>query len=67
MAKKPSPDADERASAEADEVAALRAMSREDRLRTLVKNLDAACGPMPARRRSEAQRNTSTDRPDKAR
>ena len=69
MAKKPSPDNAERASdapVDVDNVAALRAMSREDRLRALMKNLDAACGPMPARRRSDAQGGVA-GKPDKKR
>lgn len=70
MAKKPSQETGERTpnkSADADEVAALRAMSREDRLRALMKGLDVACGPMHARRRSESQSNSPPAKPDKAR
>ena len=53
MAKQPSRvtrNEDERRTPE-DEVAALRAMSREDRLALLMKSLDSTCGPMPSRRR----------------
>jgi hypothetical protein len=69
MAKKPSPVAEEvgDTSSDANEVAALRAMSREDRLRALMKNLDAVCGTLPARRLTTDQRNGPTQKPGKTR
>lgn len=58
MAKKPSPDKAgldrPELSTSADEVAALRGMTREERLLVLMKGLDATCGPAPARRREPA-------------
>ena len=57
MADKPSPDDDkeaEKPASSADEVAALRRMTREERLMLLMKGLDATCGPAPSRRREQA-------------
>lgn len=58
MAKKPSPPTKEDA-AEAqpgkDEVSVLRAMSREDRLALLMKDFDATCGVLRARRKPPVQ------------
>jgi hypothetical protein len=58
MAKKPSPErggvARRDVSSAADDVAALRGMSREERLLVLMRGLDATCGPAPARRREPA-------------
>ena len=53
MAKKPSPSGEDGAEGPAgkDEVIALRNMSREDRLAFLMKDLDATCGGLPAKRR----------------
>ena len=56
MAKKPSPSGEDAAErpASKDEVAALRNMSREDRLAFLMRDLDATCGALPAKRRAPA-------------
>jgi hypothetical protein len=69
MAKKLSPDAAEIAetSADASDVAVLCTMSREDRLRALMKNLDAVCGPLPSRGRAAPRPDGSTQKPDKER
>ena len=59
MARKPSPRMSDQAGSElssaAADVAALRSMSREERLVLLMKGLDATCGPVPARRRETAR------------
>lgn len=53
MAKKPSPPIDDQAESPVsrDEVSALRALSREDRLALLMKDFDASSGVAPLRRR----------------
>jgi hypothetical protein len=53
MGKKPSLEKKEgtaRLPSNEDDVAALRSMSREDRIAVLMKGLDAACGPLPPKR-----------------
>jgi hypothetical protein len=69
MAKKLSPGSAETAETSADtsDVAALRAMGREDRLRALMKSLDAVCGPLPSRGRTAPRPEGSTQKPDKER
>jgi len=53
MAKKTSPPSDDQAESPVgnDEVAALRALSREDRLALLMRDFDASSGVAPLRRR----------------
>ncbi len=54
MAKKPSPKREGEIPArtqDSEDVARLRAMSREDRLKLLINGLDEICGPLPARRK----------------
>ncbi|MDP2357627.1 MAG: hypothetical protein Q8M31_16410 [Beijerinckiaceae bacterium] len=46
----------------ANEVAELRAMSRDDRLRLLTRGLDLACGPLPARRKGAQSPEISQDK-----
>lgn len=65
MAKKPSPPLEGDAAEprpDKDEVDALRAMSREDRLALLMRNFDATCGVLPVRRRAIAQATSARSR-----
>ncbi len=54
MAERPSPKRDGEIpvkTQDSEEVARLRAMSREERIRLLTSGLDDLCGPLPARRK----------------
>jgi hypothetical protein len=68
MARKPSPGMSDQAGSEfssgAADVAALRSMSRDERLVLLMKGLDATCGPVPARRRESARQEPKPRRKD---